>query len=232
VWCVGDNYWGQLGNGTTQGSDTFVRVRGIADATALRLRDDTACAVRTGGSVWCWGHDQDRSFPGPLDPRWLTPTQIAGISRADDVGVGYDHACAHEIDGSVRCWGGNALGQLGDGSGQDSSSPVLAAAPGSADAIASAAYDNCIGQLRTARRWRRRRCLRPHTGARVPLAESTDAVDLVSPWKAAHRQAGARLCQARYTISPSTTVIATGRSGSESASQSTGSSANTVRSAR
>lgn len=40
------------------------------------------------------------------------------------IAVGEDHACFIRDDGALRCWGGNAVGQLGDGTGQDHPRPV------------------------------------------------------------------------------------------------------------
>ncbi|MHB1860271.1 MAG: DNRLRE domain-containing protein, partial [Solirubrobacteraceae bacterium] len=59
VECWGNNSVGQLGDGTTTGSDTPVPVSGISKATAIAAGRTGSCAVISGGSVECWGENGD-----------------------------------------------------------------------------------------------------------------------------------------------------------------------------
>src|SRR5690606_1808830 len=55
-WCWGRNDVGQLGNGTTEGSTTPVHVVSLGhDVAALGVAHRHGCALRTDGSLWCWG---------------------------------------------------------------------------------------------------------------------------------------------------------------------------------
>lgn len=56
----------------------------------------------------------------------MTPTPTP-FPRAAMVAIGLQHSCALTVDGAVKCWGGNESGQLGDGSGKNSNTPVTAA---------------------------------------------------------------------------------------------------------
>ena len=49
---------------------------------------------------------------------------VAGISDALEVSAGGDHTCARGASGAVRCWGRNEVGQVGDGTTDDSNVPV------------------------------------------------------------------------------------------------------------
>ena len=65
--------------------------------------DNRTCAVRTDGSVVCWG-DGYGGLPLAMSER---PPEGAFIS----VSVGNTHSCGVRTDGSVACWGYDHLGQ-------------------------------------------------------------------------------------------------------------------------
>jgi alpha-tubulin suppressor-like RCC1 family protein len=59
VSCWGDNDLGQLGRGTTsERSDEAAPVSGLDNVAQLSVGNDHVCALRTDGSVWCWGSNQ------------------------------------------------------------------------------------------------------------------------------------------------------------------------------
>lgn len=138
VRCWGANYLGQLGNGTTgpatclSGSFAFgcattpVVVSELTDAKDISLGNYHTCAVRHGGSLKCWGLNDngqlglgtsagpeqctgsDYSLPCSKVP--ASVTALSGVisgSAADE-----SHTCAALTGGSIRCWGLDA-GQFG-----------------------------------------------------------------------------------------------------------------------
>lgn len=58
VYCSGQNYWGQLGDGTTTDSSTPVEVQGIVGTPTSVVSDglSTNCALAS-GTVYCWGNN-------------------------------------------------------------------------------------------------------------------------------------------------------------------------------
>lgn len=78
------------------------------------------CALRSNGTVWCWGFDEDGELgdEGSTDCvfasacRVPTPLEVPGISTAIQVAGGQYHTCALLSNGTVECWGANDKGQL------------------------------------------------------------------------------------------------------------------------
>ena len=66
-----------------------------------------------------------------------------GVSPAAAVDAGSFHTCALLQDGTVRCWGLNDSGQLGDGSTNNSSTPVAVAGVGGAAAVSGGGFHSC-----------------------------------------------------------------------------------------
>ena len=53
--CWGDNYQGQLGNGSTTDSSSPVSVSNISTATGINAGENHTCAVLSDKTVKCWG---------------------------------------------------------------------------------------------------------------------------------------------------------------------------------
>lgn len=114
--CWGLNTSGQLGNGTTTGERTPVSVTGISDATQIIAGGNSqTCALRTGGTISCWGNNNTGQLGNGTTTDALTPVSVTGISDATQVSAGSNHACARHAGGTISCWGQNGEGQLGNG---------------------------------------------------------------------------------------------------------------------
>lgn len=151
VKCWGDNSYGQLGNtaiGTSEDSLLPLEVNNFNDAMTVAAGKYNSCAIKRGGSVWCWGH----GFFGQLGDgksnvvQSVTPVQVTGITNAISISVGDRFACALTADGKAWCWGRNQYGQLGNNSTLDSSIPVeVQGATG--NSIAAGANHACLTSL-------------------------------------------------------------------------------------
>jgi alpha-tubulin suppressor-like RCC1 family protein len=110
-----------------------VEVAGVTEVVELATADSHACALKSDGTVYCWGSgasgklgDGTTSGPGPV--------RVRGIDNAVDVAAGLLHSCAVLEGGKVRCWGGDSDAQLWHvPEGIDSSTPV--SGPGLDNAI-------------------------------------------------------------------------------------------------
>jgi alpha-tubulin suppressor-like RCC1 family protein len=97
--------------------------------------DKHTCAIKTDGSLWCWG-DNGRGQIG--DGTWkdkYSPVRIME-SGVVDVAAGVFHTCAIKKDGSLWYWGYNKYGQIGDGSDENKYSPVKIIESGVVDVAA------------------------------------------------------------------------------------------------
>ena len=128
VECWGANDHGLFGNGKMiDVSTTPVRVSGISNASAISVGFFRACAVLSGGTVACWGDNQEGELGnGTAATGNSGPVRVSGIRNATEVSVGDVHSCALLSSGKVKCWGLNSYGQLGDGSTKNRLTPVNA----------------------------------------------------------------------------------------------------------
>ncbi len=137
VWAWGDNYGGQLGDGTTTDRLTPVQVQGMTDVVAIAGGGSHTIALRRDGTIWAWGWNSDGQLGDGTGTQRLTPVQVQGLADVVTVAAGYRHTVALRRDGTVWAWGENKYGQLGDGTTTNRSTPVQA--QGLADTVAIAA---------------------------------------------------------------------------------------------
>jgi alpha-tubulin suppressor-like RCC1 family protein len=64
---------------------------------------------------------------GAMSDRVLEPWEIPAVQGARAVAVGGNFSCALREDHDVECWGNNKLGELGDGTFTNISTPVKVA---------------------------------------------------------------------------------------------------------
>ncbi len=159
--CWGQNFSGQLGDGTTTNSAIPVVVPGLTGVTSVSAGRVHTCAIAQ-GVVKCWGDGSDGQLGNGTTNSSPTPVTVIGLSSFSNqptaVAVGADFSCAQmqTTTGttSVRCWGGNVAGQVGSGS---ASAQIFApvTVPGLANVthLAAGSYFACVVAAGTVRCW-------------------------------------------------------------------------------
>ncbi|MBO1756768.1 putative Ig domain-containing protein [Allobranchiibius sp. CTAmp26] len=124
VWCWGNNWLGQLGDGGSEReSNRPVQVTGLTSAVAHLVPETTGmCAVLSGGGVMCWGDNGGGELGnGVVGGYSSVPVPVEGLSSGVvQLAGGFRSMCA-VVSGGARCWGHNREGELGDGTAVDES---------------------------------------------------------------------------------------------------------------
>jgi alpha-tubulin suppressor-like RCC1 family protein len=122
--------WGSLF--TSDLSDTSnlppAAVPQLSNASQVSVGSSSACALRRDRTVSCWGGNAFGELGNGSLNGTLIPSVVSGLSDAVQISeasaLGGRSFCALRSNGAVVCWGANNLGQLGDGTNLNRSTPV------------------------------------------------------------------------------------------------------------
>lgn len=125
VFCWGDTTDYKLGNDITAAITVPGQsVSGLTGAKAVAVGDRHSCALKTDGTVACWGEGK----LGQLGIGTAGTTGLArlvpGLANITQIAASGSTTCAVRSDGAVLCWGDNAAGQIGNGTKVNALAPA------------------------------------------------------------------------------------------------------------
>jgi len=125
AYCWGHNEYGQLGDGTTTDRSVPGLVAGGLSFTTVSAADHHTCGLTATGAAYCWGYNGMGQLGDGTKTDRSSPVLVAGdlsftVLRST---IAYQ-TCAVTAAGAAYCWGINGVGQLGDGTTTNRSSPA------------------------------------------------------------------------------------------------------------
>src|ERR1700744_1477266 len=125
LWAMGNNAYGQLGDGST---NTINHPEQIVpgNVTAIATEGDTSLFLKSDGSLWGMGRNSSSQLGDGTTNNALLPEEIVS-GNVTAVASGLAHTLFVKTDGSLWAMGGNDSGELGDGTTDDVKLPELIA---------------------------------------------------------------------------------------------------------
>lgn len=151
-WTWGDNTFGQLGNNTiTKRSSPVQTIAGGTNWKSVSGGYSHTAAIKTDGTLWCWGDNWDGGLGDNTRTGRSSPVQTVTIgTNWKSVSAGRLHTAAVKTDGTLWFWGFNSSGQLGDNSATKRSSPVQTVAFGTNwKNVYSGVYSDHVAAIKT-----------------------------------------------------------------------------------
>ena len=126
VQCWGDNYFGQIGDGTGENRTTPTALSTLTSGvTQIATGGGFTCALLSTGGIMCWGWNVSGQLGDGTTTDSSTPTSLSTLTAGvTQIGLGGAHSCAILSSGGVKCWGENSSNELGDGTTTNRSTPV------------------------------------------------------------------------------------------------------------
>lgn len=133
VYCWGTDADGQLGNGSTTGTQAKpVEIDATVTAVSLAASAKNGCLTESDGTASCWGDDASAQIGnGATTGQQASPVAVTLPTGKlfTSIVAGPTHACAIASDGTAHCWGSDTGQQLGNGATGDANAPGAVTMP-------------------------------------------------------------------------------------------------------
>lgn len=116
AWSIGDNFLGQLGNGTDFNSYcTWQKVCCDYQYCKVVTSGRHSFGIKTNGCLVAWGLNNEGQLGDGTTNNSRFPVSVCCNYTYIDINTGYNSSAAIKSDCSAVTWGNNGNGQLGDG---------------------------------------------------------------------------------------------------------------------
>lgn len=141
VYAWGDNSWGQCADATMSYLSSPQFIAAISDGYKVAAGFRHSLVISTPAGIYAFGSNLYGQLANQVvTSSSSTPTLIDDTAYAEDVACGYRHSLMLTSSAGVYAWGENSSGQLGNGSGVNSSTPVKSLLTTTAVGIEAAGY--------------------------------------------------------------------------------------------
>lgn len=158
LWTWGYNYQGMLGDNTLTPKSTPVQTvaggNNWKQVSATGTRGASGgyfgAAIKTNGTLWMWGSNNQFNFGDGTSTSTSSPVQIGVSTNWKQVDAGGRFSAGIKTDGTLWTWGYNGYGGIGDNSSASDwrSTPVQTIAGGTNWKILSCAGTTTIGAIK------------------------------------------------------------------------------------
>lgn len=115
VWAWGENYFGQLGNGTNKESYKPIQIPNLNDVVSVVASSLHSLFLKRDGSVWASGLNRDGQLGDGTNIDKNISVQVLNLKDIVKVSSFYGHNLALDKNGFLWAWGANWFGQIGNG---------------------------------------------------------------------------------------------------------------------